>query len=207
MKGILAIFSALLLMASGCATRPALQHEKLLQITQGQTTRAEVEELLGKPDDAITGSNQKTLTLYRDGSVKQKFHLWKEEFDLFFLSAYFLFEPGGLLEKKLVSETATKSTSKFGVRTVGTPVGDEQLRQVKAKESRYEEVAQLLGQPIGEALTLDGQVVREWLFVRQAMFSGAKAQLITGIFDYDTDVLMEYVIRDDVPDDKKKSVK
>lgn len=206
MKGIFTLFTLLLLLGSGCASRPALQHEKLLQITQGQTTRAEVEELLGKPDDAITGSNQKTLTYYRDGAAKQKFHLLKEEFDLFFLTAYFLFQPDGVLEKKMVSETATKSTAKFGVRTLGTPVPDEQVRLVKAKESRYEEVAQLLGQPIGEALTLDGQIIREWLFVRQTLFSGAKAQLITGIFDYDTDVLLEYTIRDDVPNEKKKKV-
>jgi hypothetical protein len=207
MKGILALIPVLMLVVSGCATRPALQHERLLQITQGQTTRVEVEEMLGQPDDAVTWSNQKTLTVYRDSAAKQKFHLLKEEFDLYFLSAYFLFQPDGLLEKKLVSETATKTTAKFGVRTLGTPVTDEQLRQVKPKESRFEEVAQVLGQPIGEALTLDGQILREWLFVRQSMFSSAKAQLITGIFDYDTDVMLEYTIRDDVPDEKKKAVK
>ena len=205
MKGILAFFCTVV-MLSGCATRPSLDHANLLQITQGQSTRAEVEQLLGPPDNAVSGSNQKTLTLYRDGAVKQKFHLLKDEYDVFLLSAYFLFQPDGVLEKKLVSETATTSTAKFGVRTVGTPITDEQLARVKPKEARFEEVAQILGQPVGEALTLDGQIMREWLFVRETLFSGARAQVITGIFDYDTDVLQEYIIHDDVPADKKKKV-
>jgi hypothetical protein len=206
MKGIFALFCAVLVF-SGCASRPALQHDKLLQITQGQTTRAEVEQLLGPPDNAVSGSNQKTLTSYRDGSVQQKFHLLKDEYKVFLLSAYFLFQPDGVLEKKLVSETATTSTAKFGVRTMGTPITAEQLAQVKPKEARFEEVAQILGQPVGEALMLDGQIMREWLFVRETLFSLPTAQVITGIFDYDTDVLQEYVIHDDVPDEKKKKVK
>lgn len=205
MKGIFTLLTVLLI-ATGCASRPALKQEKLLQLTQGQSTRSEVEELLGRPDDAVTGSNRKTLTLYRDGTVKQKFHLFKDEYDIFLLSAYFLFQEDGVLEKKLVSETATRSTTKLGVRTLGTPISDEQLKQLKPKEARFEQVAEILGQPVGEALTLDGQVMREWLFVRESLISGARAQVITGIFDYDSDVLLDYVIRDDVPPEKKKRV-
>jgi hypothetical protein len=196
-----------LLLSAGCATRPPLETPKLLEITPSKTTRAEVESALGKPDDWITGSNRKTLTVYRDASVRTKVRLLKDEYDMQFLTAFFLFDDGGVLEKKLISETGTKSTTKFGVRTVGQPVSDEQIAQIKPRETRYEEAFAILGPPLAEALTLDGQIVREWAFLRQAMFSRMRGQVITAIFDYDTDVIQEFAINDDVPAEKKKAVK
>lgn len=208
MKALVPLFSALaLFLASGCATRPPLEHPKLLEITPSNTTRAEVEAVLGQPDDAATGSNRKTLTVYRDASVKSKIRLLKEEYDMYFLTAFFLYAPDDILEKKLISETGTKSTTKFGVRTVGKPVSDEQIAKIKPRETRYEEAFTILGPPLGEALTLDGKILREWAFLRQTMFSRMRGQIITAIFDYETDVIEEFVINDDVPDDKKKALK
>jgi hypothetical protein len=174
----------------------------LLTITEQNVTRADVEQMLGAPDDAATGANGKTLIVYLD--YDRDWRLTKGEIGLEFRSAYFLFDEAGLLEKKLVSETGTTVVSKGSVATVGRPISGEQMQRLKLKETRFEEAFNILGPPLSETLTLDGEIVREWVFSREATFSKSGSQTLTAVFDYDTDVLQDFVIRDDLPADKKK---
>jgi hypothetical protein len=201
MKGVFALACAILVL-SGCATRPALEQADLLQITQGKTTRAEVEQLLGKPDDEVTGSNGRTLIVYQE--FERDWRLLKSEIGLDFLTAFFLFSEEGVLEKKLISETGTAVVWKGSVATFGRPISEEQLQKLKLNETRYEDVTSILGPPLVERLTLDGEIIREWIFSREATFSKSGSQTFTASFDYDMDVLRDFVIEDDLPADKKK---
>jgi hypothetical protein len=190
------------LLVSGCQSRPPLNREALQQIKEGVSTRPEVEKMLGKADDVLSGANQKTLTMYQDRRIRMKLHLLKDEYEYSFLSAYFLFEPEGILERKFVSDTQTTSTIQWGVRTVGEPITSDKLAKVIPKLTTYEQVRELFGPPISEALTINGAIVRRWTFLRETMISGPNLQMIEAYFD-DADHLVDYVVRDDVPEEKK----
>lgn len=205
MKAILLILlPVLVILSSGCATagRPSLDPQALLMLTEQNTTQAELELMLGKPDDAVTGANGKTLTSYRD--YDRDWRLMKGEVGIEFRSAFFLFSEEGVLEKKLISETGTTVVSKGSVATVGRPISEEQIAQLTIQKTRFEEVFNILGSPLVEMLTLEGDIIREWVFSREATFSKSGSQTLTAFFDYDTDVLQNFIIRDDLPADKKK---
>src|SRR5689334_10902044 len=59
------------LMVAGCSS-PAKRLEPSVvgQIQEGVTTRADIERQFGKPDNAIIGSNRRTLVVYEYGRVK-----------------------------------------------------------------------------------------------------------------------------------------
>jgi hypothetical protein len=203
LKAIVAVL-AILFFAGGCATagRPSLNPITLINITERNATFTEVQAMLGKPDDAVTGANGKTLISYIDG--ERDWRLLKGEVGFEFRSAYFLFNDAGVLERKLVSETGTKLVSKGSVATVGRPITEGQIERLAVQKSRFEEVVEILGHPLVEALTVEGDVLRQWVFTREATFSKSGSQTLTGFFDYDRDILMDFVIRDDLPADKKK---
>ena len=194
----------ILTFAAGCATanRPSLNPVTLLNITEQNVTLREVEQTLGKPDNAVTGANGKTLISYID--YDRDWRLMKGEVGIEFRSAYFLFNEAGVLEKKLVSETGTKVVSKGSVATVGRPITEAQIERLAVQKSRFEDVVDILGHPLVEALTIDGEIVRQWVFTREATFSKSGSQTLSGIFDYDRDVLMDFAIQDDLPPEKKK---
>jgi outer membrane protein assembly factor BamE (lipoprotein component of BamABCDE complex) len=204
MKALLTLICAALFLASGCATRPPLKQATLDKITEGQSNRADVEHLLGPPDDSAKGANRKTLVVYGDRTIKRKPNLWKDEFNISFLRAFFLYQADDVLEKKFVSHTSGTATTGFGVRTLGKPVTDEQLAQIHPILTRGSEAIEILGPPFIEELTIDGYILRRWAFVRQTAFSKTKTQIISVLFDSNKDVVRDFLISDNVPADKKK---
>jgi outer membrane protein assembly factor BamE (lipoprotein component of BamABCDE complex) len=199
------LICAALMFATGCATRPPLKHETLAKITERDSTRAQVEELLGTPDERLTDGSRRTLYVYEDQTAKQRFHLLKDKFDHYFLRAFFLFDVDGALLKKLVSETQTKSMRTFGVAEIGTArLTEEQLGKLKELMTARE-VFEILGPPTGEELTLDDYIVRWWVFVRSTFVSGAKSQVVKVVFEGETDLVKNFTISDNLPVDKKKA--
>jgi hypothetical protein len=199
---VLFFLCAVVAFTAGCRTRPPLNRAALSGITEGSSTRPEVEKLLGKPDDVLSGANQKTLTMYQDYDVKQKFHFLKDEYELSFLTAYFLFEPEGMLEKKFISDTQTTTTTQWGIRTVGTPITSDKLGKIIPGLTSYDQLRESFGPPMSEALTINGTITREWAFSRETMISRPKFQIIQASFD-ELDHLVDYVIKDELPEEKK----
>lgn len=190
---------------TGCASRPPLKHETLAKINERDATRPQVEEMLGTPDQRLTDGSRRTLYVYEDQTAKQRFHLLKDKFDHYFLRAFFLFEVDGVLLKKLVSETQTKSMRTFGVAEIGTaPLSEDQLGKLKELMTARE-VLEILGPPTSEELTLDDYIVRFWIFARSTFASSAKSQVVKVVFEGETDLVKNFTISDNLPAEKKKS--
>lgn len=205
MKALFTFICAVLVFGSGCASRPPLKHETLAKINERETTREQVETLLGTPDERLTDGSRRTLYVYADEKARQRFHLLKDKFDHYFLRAFFLFEMDGVLLKKLISETRTSSSRGFHGITVGAPVTDEQLGKLKELMSARE-VLEILGPPLTEELTLDGYIVRRWMFIRQGLFATrANVQDVTVVFEGETELVKNFTISDNLPPEKKKS--
>lgn len=197
------LLMALMLVLSGCASRPPLKHETLAKINEREATRAQVEELLGTPEQRFTDVSRRTLTVYEDVTAKQRFHLIKEKFDYYFLRAFFLFEVDGILLKKFISETKTSSSRSFTSVSVGAPVTDEQLGRLKELMSARD-VIEILGTPASEELLLDGNIIRRWVFARQGFASRMTSQEVVVVLEGETDLVKNFTISDNVPAEKKK---
>jgi outer membrane protein assembly factor BamE (lipoprotein component of BamABCDE complex) len=187
----------------GCGT-PRLTPASLSQLKEGVSTRLDVEKLLGKPDNVVAGANLKTLTSYRDIRKRGESSMYSSYVHHTFRTAYFLFEPEGLLEKQLISDTLV--TEKFNgitqTRTAGNLITSDKISKIIPKLSTYKQVRELLGSPTSEALTIDSGVFRDWTYIRDPLLSRVKAQIIQASFD-ETDLLIDFVVKDEIPEDKK----
>ncbi len=118
---------ALLLVALaslGCASYggPRVSQEKIAQVKEGQTTRAQVIEILGSPMTSTLTSDGKEVFMYYSGTARssaQNFipvvNLVQSKVNMDTQSINVLFNKDGIVEK--MTATNSKSDVKYGIAT------------------------------------------------------------------------------------------
>ncbi len=121
------LFTAALLMLfvlAGCASYggPRIAQEKLAQVKEGQTTRAQVIELLGQPFTSTLTSDGKEVFMYYSGTARssaQNFipvvNLVQSKMNMDTQTINVLFNKDGIVEK--MTATNSKSDMKYGIAT------------------------------------------------------------------------------------------
>jgi len=157
------------LTVAGCSS-PAkrLEPSVVNQIREGETTRGDIERRFGKPENAITGSNRRTLVVYEYGRLKPS----AEPMSLSVLptpigtvwlrTLTVLYDDASRVEKAVFHESVTPYERNMSSISAGSVVGEAELASIKAGVTTAAELRKSFGPPMGKTLTIDGHVVLVW---------------------------------------------
>lgn len=185
---------ALLLLLSGCASPATKLDETLLaQIKDGTSTSDEVKSLLGAAPTLTTGSNGKkvwvyhymTATTHPDAQGAITLDPDRPGTTTVYTSASgqvrlrtlsVLFGPDGRVERHHLYESRTAISATRTAAQLGTPVRPAQLAHIFKGVTERSDLTKHFGEPVGEILDPEGNLVLTWLYAESAGFVGSKPQ-------------------------------
>ena len=197
------IFSLLLIALAGTTACQSpgskLEPNLMSQIHEGTTTRAEVENVFGPPDHVLTGANQKTLTLHRY-QLDQPNPGWHgaaqgNAGSIMLRSLTALYNTNQIVEKFLYDQSSTVvQRDREGVLIGWSPGNADFTKIIKGITSRGE-ILQWYGPPTAQTLTIDGDRMLSWSFLRKGRFrSQERDQMFRVVID-DEDFVKNFEIR------------
>jgi outer membrane protein assembly factor BamE (lipoprotein component of BamABCDE complex) len=174
-KTALLLSVAAALATAGCSSPgKRLEPSMVNQIREGETTRDEVEKHFGKPENAITGSNRRTLVIYEYGRLKPS----AEPTSLSILptpigtvrlrTLTVLYDDADRVEKKVFHESVTPYERNMSSVSAGTAVEEADLSSIKAGRTTGAELRKRFGYPMGKTMTIDGHLVLVWHYGKAA---------------------------------------
>lgn len=171
MKFVLRFLLVLFLAVTGCRT-PAqkLEPSFIGQIQEGTTTRAELEQIFGKPKRVFRGANQKTLTLHKY-QINRPNPGWRgfaerEAGSIVLRGLTVLYGTNQVVQKFLFDQSSTiVHRDGDGIVIGWSPAKADFTKIVKGITSRGE-LIQWYGAPTMQTLTIDGERELCWSFLR-----------------------------------------
>ncbi len=165
----LVVFLTLVLAVTGCVSPAGKLDESLVaQIRDGSSTRQEVERVFGQPKSSITGSNDKEVAVYQFFRMYEKDDPMsakrvRRRIHLRMLSV--LYGKDNRVEKHHLYESDTKGSATATGARVGSSVRPAQLALINKGSTTREDLIEYLGNPLGEHLTVEGELMLIWLYL------------------------------------------
>lgn len=185
---------ALLLLLSGCASPATKLDDTLLtQIKDGTSTRAEVKSLLGVAPSLTTGSNGKQVWIYHyktgtahpDAQTAITLDPYRPGTTTIYTSASgqvrlrtlsVLIGTDGRVERHHLYESTTAVSATRAGAQVGTQVRPAQLAHIFKGVTERSDLAKHFGEPVGEILDPEGNLILTWFYSEGGAFVGAQPQ-------------------------------
>jgi outer membrane protein assembly factor BamE (lipoprotein component of BamABCDE complex) len=178
---------------TGCAT-PArrLDTDVLQHVREGESSRAEVEKLLGRPLSLVTGPTGRTLAVYEFANFGNQGFTGPRQLNSRRFSL--LYDPNFVVEKKLLSASATRYRVGWKDR-LGQPLDRAEIVRTMRPQVTRNELIEKFGPPTVESLTVDGGTAAGWIALEQAsvVWGGLHEQILEVVFD-ESGVVKDYKI-------------
>jgi outer membrane protein assembly factor BamE (lipoprotein component of BamABCDE complex) len=185
-KFALAAVAAAVLLATqtGCETAAHRLNPKAAQaIKPGVTTRQEVLRDFGTPHET-TCTNGRTLLIYERnyyGSLTDLGPFQIQPTTCVDLSV--LCDPSDRVLRTHYSAHQIDIRWNLGSATVGSLVNEKTMAKIRPNSTTRQEVVALLGEPLTEALTLDGELVFQWYYWERNFVGGQWCRIYRVFFN------------------------
>jgi hypothetical protein len=168
------------LIGSGCASAGRrLEVSAVERIQPGVTTTADVEKMLGRPHEVVTGANGKSVARYyysrfllnTDASHSHVFH---NPGDVLYRTLSLLYGRDLVIERKRHDESVTPIRGDERWLTLGPVLNADSLSWIQKGKTRKPELVELerLGEPAAQSFEPEGSDVLVWVSGRQRRDSG-----------------------------------
>jgi outer membrane protein assembly factor BamE (lipoprotein component of BamABCDE complex) len=172
MKSVLLVAIAGLFLCGCLSSARRLEPSVIGRIKEGSSSRADVEKLLGRPEELLIGSNRKTRAYYdfiqpiisNDSSYHAR---RRNPGDILVRTLTLLYATDGSLEQKVYNETLTPVEQSRDYFMAGQRIGVATLDRLRKGNTTQEEVLALLGEPTVRTLTVEGHPLFIWYYARE----------------------------------------
>jgi hypothetical protein len=198
---LLAVFVA------GCASLSRrLEVSAVRKIAPGVTTTAQVEEMFGKPNEVITGSNGKSVARYffrelRVNNDVRAYERREHPGDVLFRTLSLRYGAEGVIEQKLHDESVTPIYRYNQSYVAGPTLKPENLLFLRKDSTAAAELIYKLGEPTFWTLDTDGTHTLVWISAqaRPDQMANAEFRRLVVLLN-SSDVVRDYaIVMDDMP--------
>lgn len=202
----LALLAFVLAFAAGCIS-PAQRLDASItsQFRIGASTRAEIEQTLGKPGMAVSGSNRKTAAIYHYGRFKPVSRLPASSVlptpaGTFVLRSFsILYDARGIAEKISQHEAAVDCHRDMLGLWLGDSFAEKDLARIQKGRTSAKELAGYFGPPMDRAFTVDGYTVVFWFYSRiQGRFAMHKTHQGLKVILNEDGIVLDYMTEGDL---------
>ncbi len=181
MKFVFSLLLFALLATTGCRSPGhKLEPGLISQIKEGTTTRVEVEQTFGERKHVMTGANHKTLTLHKY-RIDHHNPGWRgvAEGNAGFIELRgltVLYDTNATVEKVLFHQSNTTVRRDRDGILIGWSPANADLDKIKTGITSLGEIIQWYGTPSLQTLTIDGDRMLCWSFLREGRFQSQKRE-------------------------------
>jgi hypothetical protein len=194
------IVSVLFLVAGCSLSARRLEVPAVAKIKVGATTRNEVEKLFGRPNEAVAGSNDKTVARYffrelhvsRDVSASQR---REHPGDILFRTLSLRYGTNRVVEQKLHDESFTPIYWHNGWNVAGPSIAPENLLFIQKDKTTAADLIDHLGEPTCRTFDSTGVETLIWFSVkaRRDRLRDAEVQRLVALMD-ERRVVKDYAV-------------
>lgn len=161
------------LLVTGCIS-PARRLDSTIigQLHEHSSTRDQVEKVLGKPGEVLAASNGQALVRYwytmpAASTEASRVRRAEHPGDLLVRLLTILYDPRGIIDRMLISESVTPVVRDQKYISVGPFLSRAELSRVEKGKTTSAEVKELFGPPTSVTFDLDGKTIMRWIYVRR----------------------------------------